>query len=463
MKDGSPYVLNSWTFDEARKVIQGSGIYYSIDRSSSENRSSVEIDLDAVALLETNELKVSKAILPLTLMTGVSVALTAYCISNPKACFGSCPTFYVSYGNSLRLQAEGFTSSISPALEADDIDALYHARPSNNELTVEVKNEALETHVIRYVDVLAIPRKQNSRVFGTPDGRFFESDRILPPVSARAPEGDVLPWVLAADGKERFSLADEEYLGRREDVEFEFLVHPGKTYGLVIGRRQTLLPTFLFYQVLAYMGNEAGYWLARGTRREFDDIIKKFNVNFIDVSVYRDGQWETVGAVEVEGPLAVDFSLIELGRVESDRLRVRLRMTQGAVRLDYVALAEISKSVDPIVIHPYAVLQGKKEDSEALISLLGREKPLVMLPGDAYTLKYKLPRTSTNSEFELFIKTRGYYLEWIRKEWLQEENPLLVAEFIVAPERMLKRLAPKFKTLEPQMEEQFWRSKYAKP
>jgi hypothetical protein len=203
--------------------------------------------------------------------------------------------------------------------------------------------------------------------------------------------------------------------------------------------------------------------LARGTRREFDDIIKKFNVNFIDVSVYRDGQWETVGAVEVEGPLAVDFSLIELGRVESDRLRVRLRMTQGAVRLDYVALAEISKSVDPIVIHPYAVLQGKKEDSEALISLLGREKPLVMLPGDAYTLKYKLPRTSTNSEFELFIKTRGYYLEWIRKEWLQEENPLLVAEFIVAPERMLKRLAPKFKTLEPQMEEQFWRSKYAKP
>jgi hypothetical protein len=401
MKDGGLYVLKAWKIDEENKTIKGKGAYYSIDRSSVEEKNLFTIDLESVALLETNVLKGSGTVVAMTLVTGVSVALTVYCLANPKACFGSCPTFYVWDGDSLRLQAEGFTSSIAPALEADDIDALYHAKSHDDELTLEVTNEALETHVIRYVNLLVVTKGKNSRVYVTPNGKFFESDRILSPTSAKANEGDILPLILNPDGKERFSLADEKYLGEREDIEIEFLVKPGKNYGLVIGRRLTLLSTFLFYQVLAYMGNDAGYWLAQIGRNKnqekFSDKYPRFKktvemLNGIELFVHRDGEWKSVGIIDGEGPLATNFNIVLLDRVDSDTLRVKLRMTKGAIRLDYVALAEISKEVEPIVIKPYSVLYDKKESSEALSSLLDSEKVLVTFPGDVYKLKYRLPK-----------------------------------------------------------------------
>ncbi len=470
MKDGGLYILKSWEIDEENKTIRGKGIYYSIDRSSKEERDLFIIDLESVALLETNVLRMSAAVEAMTLVTGASVALTVYCLQNPKACFGSCPTFYVWDGDSLRLQAEGFTSSIAPDLEADDIDALYHARSYNDEIALEVRNEALETHVIRYADLLVVPKGKNSRVYVTPNGKFFESDRILSPTSAKASEGDILPLILNPDGKERFSLADEKYLGEREDIEIEFLVKPGKNYGLVIGRRLTLLSTFLFYQVLAYMGNDAGYWLAQIGRYRNQGKFANFKIvktiemlNGVEIFVYSNGEWKSVGIIDGEGPLATNFNIVLLDRVECDTLKVKLRMTKGAIRLDYVALAEISKEVEPIIIKPYSVFYDKKESPEALSSLLDSEKVLVTFPGDVYKLKYRLPKIEKDKDFEYFLKTRGYYLEWIRKEWLEEENPLLLAEAIFSPEQTLRRLAPKFKSVEAEIEKQFWGSKYARP
>ena len=41
----------------------------------------------------------------LAVVTGVSLAVTAMCLANPKACFGSCPTFYATDGTSEVLQA----------------------------------------------------------------------------------------------------------------------------------------------------------------------------------------------------------------------------------------------------------------------------------------------------------------------------------------------------------------------
>ena len=108
-----------------------------------------KVALDEVALLETNVVQRSPGAVALAVITGVSVAVTAFCISDPKACFGSCPTFYVSDGKNTVLQAEGFSSSVAPSLEARDVDALYRVHPVGPELIVTMKNEALETHVVR--------------------------------------------------------------------------------------------------------------------------------------------------------------------------------------------------------------------------------------------------------------------------------------------------------------------------
>jgi hypothetical protein len=110
-------------------------------------------------------------------VTGISVAVTAFCIADPKACFGSCPTFYLEGAGGAPIHAEGFSSSVAPSLEARDVDALYRARPAaNGAVTVTMKNEALETHVVRHVKLLAAARPTGGACAGDPGRRVPRGD-----------------------------------------------------------------------------------------------------------------------------------------------------------------------------------------------------------------------------------------------------------------------------------------------
>ena len=463
MKNGNLYVFEWWRTDNQKSTIDGQAALYNASRESLGSDRHL-IGLDSIALVETNVLHTSGSFIAITIFTGITLAVTIACMYNPKACFGSCPTFYVSDGDSLRLQAEGFSSSISPSLEATDVDALYHARPANGELSIEMKNEALETHVVRSVDVLAVPTKKNSRVFLDQHQKFWRAAKLLPPVSAIAQERDCRHALSHADGNERFSLADSSFLSTKEEIELEFDVDPGQSYGLVVGSRQTLMPTYLLYQALAYMGSDAGHWLAELERKKLSvrHSALEQHIGGIEALLPSSGNyWSVAGSIDEHGPLATDIHLISLGEISSRTCKLKLRMTKGAWRIDYVALAELTAPVSPIRIRPYSVRRDGREELEARSLLLDSARVLVTFPGDSYSLHYKLPDAQTHYEF--FLESRGYYLEWIRKEWIEEQNPFFLAEMFLAPARALKRLAPEFKRVEAQMEESFWRSKYAKP
>lgn len=134
-------------------------------------------------------------------------------------------------------------------------------------------------------------------------------------------------------------------------------------------------------------------------------------------------------------------------------------MTRGLWRLDYAALARIVGRVQPMVIQPSAVMRGDTTaDDKARTCVAGLGDPLVTMPGDRYSIIYRLP--ADYRDYELFMEARGYYLEWMRKEWVAEENPGMTLMMFSNPGGYLKMLAPKFKKIEPQMEESFWRSKY---
>ena len=456
MHDGRVYVLSSWKVDSENQTVIGQGKVLNVNREVLET-GEFTIPVDSVAIFETNIVDdISAEILANACITGCSTPID----------FGSCPTFYVSNGNQPLLQAEGFSTSIAPVLEASDVDALYRARPTDNRFEVQMKNEALETHVVRHVDLLAVKRQSGSRVFLTADDTFWETDTIVNPSAASAPEGDCLPLLQEIDGQERFSEADPEYLAMRETLEIEFDTVPDGSTGVVIAARQTLMSTFLFYQGLDYMGRSAGQWIAALERR--DTAVKKASTGIgrtlggIEVLLQDDtGKWISVGEVNETGPLATDVHLVKLPPIKRERVKARLRLTQGHWRLDAVKLVKLNKQLNPIRLPPVAVNQNGVSASQAQQLLTDSNAVLTTLPGDIYTLVYQLPQDFDN--YELFLESRGYYLEWIREEWLADENPTLAAMMLFNPERALRVLAPKFKKIEDDMEELFWNSRYEKP
>jgi hypothetical protein len=466
LKNGYVYLLRGWHADSGGRVISGTGQLFDANRtvvSSGDYR----FPSDSVALFETNVIKPSGATSALTIMAGVTAVIAGICATNPKSCFGSCPTFYApdSSGHAV-LQAEGFSASIAPALEETDVDMLYASRPLRRDFTIHVTNEALETHVIRRANLLALLRPPGGRVFVTPDGAYFQATELTAPSSCTASEGDCRDPLTRFDGVERWSRTDSVDLGARETIELTFDSVPTGRLGLVVASRQTLLTTYLLYQALAYLGDDAGTFLAslesggpelRRRVRGITDLLGKIEV----LVPTADGDWVPVGSTGETGPIAVDTKVVPLpdARGLSPR-RIRLRVTRGLWRIDYVALAALGDSVQPLRIVPTVVRRGGVIDVDATSALTDStgHRPLTTFPGDAYDIVYRLP--ASPSRYELFLESRGYYLEWLRREWLPEADPVKAARMAFDPAGMLRELAPQFKAVEPSLEHLFWSSRY---
>lgn len=463
MLDGRVYVLSNWDVDSNERMVSGTGELLSTNRDTLAE-GAFSFPLDSVAIFETNRVQTSQAVMSLAVITGASVAATIYCIVNPKACFGSCPTFYVDDGEKPILQAEGFSSSIAPSLEASDIDALYRAKPSGTQFDVVMKNEALETHIVRYVDVLAAQRPKGGRVFVTADGTFWQATQIIEPSHCKGPEGERLEELRAFDGIERVSRTDSTFLGTKETIELKFDSVPDGKLGLVIASRQSLLSTYLYYQTLAYMGSSVSDWMAALERGDaptregiggIGQVLGGIEVLVQDTS----GDWIPVTQTSETGPLATDVRIVPLPDMSSASDKIQLRFTKGHWRFDYLAVAVLEREVTPLRLQPEMVRHNSNPDQTAGEILLDTSQVLVTLPGDVYRMTYRLP--DEYAEYEFFLETRGYYMEWIRNEWLVEENQTRAAMMFLNPQAALKDLAPQFKQIEAEMEEQFWRSQYA--
>lgn len=479
MRDGRVYVLSDWRADTAGAAMVGQGELLDVNRIRLAS-GMFRIPVDSVALYETNVTERSGASAALTVMTGITAAVAGLCVLNPKACFGSCPTFYApGADHEWTLQAEGFSHAIAPALEATDIDMLLHTRPAARDFTLRLTNEAFETHVIRRADLLAAPRPVSGRAYVTSDGTFLTATSPTPPVRCTGLDArdNCLDAVIAADGVERATPADSTDLAAREVIELAFTDIPDGELGLVLVSRQTLMTTFLIYQALAYMGRDAGRWLAamergheaRGRAAEIGQLL-----GGIDVMVERSHGWEAVGRSGETGPIAVDTRVVPLGiqrglhdgdddteaQAGPEPLRLRLRLTRGLWRLDAVQLVALGDTVEPVRVRPAAVTRDGAADDAALRALLDPDATLVTLPGDGYEISYRLPEDPASHD--LFLEARGYYLEWMRQEWMAEENPLLAARFLVDPAGALRALAPAFKDMESEMERLFSGSRYAR-
>ncbi len=464
MRNGNVYVLSQWTLDTLAKTVAGQGAQLDVNRDTV-GTGTLVVPLDSVALFETNVVRPHSSVARLAVITGISLAATTACLINPKGCFGSCPTFYVSDGERPILQAEGFSASIAPVLEASDVDALYLARPRSRMLEVRMTNEALETHVVRWARVLAAARPHGGRVLATQAGDFWGVTSLDAPQRCSAPEGDCLRTIHALDGAERFSTTDSTDLATREVIELDF-PSSGDSVGLVIGSRQTLLSTYVLYQALAYMGRSAGSFLAvleRGdasVRRQAGGIGR--TLGGIEVQVLDSGgTWVTIGETQETGPLATDVRVIPLPRLPSGTVRLRLRLTRGHWRIDYVAMARLSERAQPLRLDPVLVRRNGVVDTHALALLTDSSRVLTTYPGDEYTLIYELPEDF--ARYELFLESRGYYLEWMRQAWMREESPARAAMMLFDPGAALRNLAPEFKKVEASMEASFWSSRYVQP
>jgi hypothetical protein len=361
-KDGSVYIFeDKWETDSVN--LKGFGTYYDFRRTEVSKQMQV-VPLDSIALFETNRKIKSnkdKRVQMLSVMTALDVVLGIICLTSPKTCFGSCPTFYLDDGNPNRLaDAESFSNAISTSMEYNDADDLRITCSGNRTLHFKMLNEALETHVVKKADLALIPKPKICDVFISPEEKFLITSTNHRLINAKASEGDITHVLEQADMKERFSLADEKKLVTKEEIYLTFDTREVQHAGLKLSFRQTMLTTYALYSAIGYMGDEVSDIFSKlEVSKDKNENLKTLLYSALGgIEIYSqrsDLSWKYEGEMYETGPIAQNHEILPLKNLQSNggTVKIKLVLNKGLWRLDHAALLKIEGEAQPMFIQQF--------------------------------------------------------------------------------------------------------------
>ncbi len=444
--DGSVVVLPAGASVRSGRL-EGEGERHALTLESAERFTG--IPLDSVIAVEAFRDKVVD--LPLTILGAAASAAGAYVgsILLLVAIFGSCPTVYAlepgGAADEAPLVMEAFSYSIAPLFESRDVAAIPVAPDPDGYLRLEIRNEALETHYVRHMELLEVSLEAGERVLPDPTGRPLALSGTRGALSAVDRDGrTVTNLVREADGRpfrsSRSRLAAAAIEDFHDHLELEFEVAEGVSEAaLELVFRNTLLNTVLFYDVmLGASGAAALDWLGRyldqiGTAaalgRWYGDRMG------MRVQVGTPAGWAEVAHLSDVGPIAWKEVAVPLP-VHGPRVRVRLSFPSDAWFIDRVQIAT-GVRLPPVRVHPVAV--AERADGSRDPEVVGRLSVSdtlhhVTYPGERYRVAFRVggevlgetvdgeaegvaSRAAPRSGFLLAMQ--GYYVEWVRGSWLR--------------------------------------------
>ncbi|MBC7885912.1 MAG: hypothetical protein H7X99_10580 [Saprospiraceae bacterium] len=474
LKNGGVCIMDDkWNYDSLTHHVEGQGKMYDFKRQELQ-QDVFHISIDSVQVFETNtKLKPEGSIrmLTITILTAMDVALGIGCLFAPKACFGSCPTFYIHEDNGQRLaDAESFSNAILPSLAYVDIDDIRYEATSGQKLNIKMKNEALETHVVKKANLVLIPKTKNQDVFISPDDKYYITEGQSKLLSATTMDGDITHLLEKQDGMERFSLADKKDLVSAESIILDFdISNHTKLKGLKLSYRQTMMTTYCLYSALGYMGDEVGDIFSKieSDAKASEKMKSIFHdaLGGISIYVYNDvtKQWVYEGEIYETGPIAFNHEILPLKtKYLNDRIKIKLVLNKGLWRIDHVALYDIVKEGEPVCVPPYQLTKNGVINANDLASVIESDNSnIISMPGDVYGLAYSIPDDKeSNRTFKIFLETEGYYLEWMRKSWLKDKNLPALQHMMKDPKSWLTSETSNYKKYEHDMENQFWNSRW---
>lgn len=473
LKNGDVSLLENWEMTATQDSLNGEGQLFDFNRKQI-HEGKISLAVNEIAIIETNQIEVLKekeksVITSLSILTGINLIGDVLCFSNPKACYGSCPTFYIQDQQLVRsAAAEGFSSSIAPSLEKRDFDALKY-RTSANSFSIIMKNEALETHCINELQLHAVPKKKSEYVFQNQFGNYYRCGELQPFEQISIDEKAKAAALQYLDGIEFYSPTDSFDLSSKEEIILEFPKLAKGDYGIVVNFRQTLLTTFLLYSGIAYMGDEVGDYFARietkgQVKKQLDNLFDRLGKIKLSVWDERHKKWQYLDELFETGPIASNLVIVPIQHVipQNKKLKVKVEITKGLWRIDYLGLVPILSNAQANVSIP-SILEAIDGENYPIEKIQADDKDyLVTLPGNEYQITFELPELQADQEYELFLSSKGYYLEWVREDWIRGKDLVKLKKMLLNDDATWFQLAKEYKSMESEMETVFWGSKYSK-
>lgn len=430
LADGSTVMFPKGVTVQGNEV-RGEGFKYDITLENSEPVTGIHVD--DIAAMESFTDDVNKgATIAATTVTTVAGGYAALGLA--KIIFGSCPTTYALETDEPVLEAESFSYSIAPGFEARDVDRLGIEAAGQRTIVLEMRNEALETHYINHVELLEVMHEDGEYVYPDVTG---QPTTVRNPVSARSAvdrngdsvvgieQGrDGLDWVTSQARLDQASLTD-----LHDFIELEFEVAPTEArHALVLRMRNSLLNTVLLYDVmLKGQGFHALDWMAR----DLDQLLPRFELASwyrttmgMDVLIWDGEQYQKVAKIGDTGPIAWKEVAVPLPRVTAGTVRLRLQFIADNWHVDQVLLATLSDQREVRTIPIDKVVSTTGDELPGIRPHLQRVDGdyVITRPAESMRLHFDVGEVQNGMTRTWFLAAEGYYIEWMRREWLENRE-----------------------------------------
>jgi hypothetical protein len=356
---------------------------------------------------------------------GLVVAIPALFV----AIFGSCPTVYS--GDGTIEEAELFSSSIAPLFEGRDLDRLQAQADRAGLVSLEVRNEAMETHYINHLQILEVEHADDEMVVPDAHGAPIVLRNVVPPSTVTTRDGhDIREVVARSDG--RFYITDDRALARSKAGDMNDwidLVVPVEDHAtsaaLVFRERNSLLSTTLLYDVmLGPAGAAALDWLGEGlanisTAVELGRWYER--QGGLHVAVWQDGGYREVARLPDSGPISWhDVAAIVPVPAGDTELRVRLSYLADHWRIDRLGVTFSAAPAAPRVIPLAAVTVNGAPEPDALAHMREPDESYLQTnPGQHFVAQFTAGPAAAGRSRTFLLSSQGYYIEWIRGSWIQ--------------------------------------------
>jgi hypothetical protein len=146
------------------------------------------------------------------------------------------------------------------------------------------------------------------------------------------------------------------------------------------------------------------------------------------IEVWDQGRYREIAHVEDQGPIAWKELAVPLAVPSGARVKLRLSFLTDNWRIDWVAAAPMQPVVPNVIPVRQVSTTGQIDLEKTLSSLASPDTSYVMTkPGDRMKLSFDVKPEQEDNISTFFLAAQGYYIEWMRSDWLQPSDKVSVA------------------------------------